>query len=237
MVCAQSGHGKTAFALNLVNDIALDQDYTVYYANAEMRPEELTQRIVANRAQIPASEIMSGRPVEVPKEVALERIFKEYSHMREKQLILSRVPMMSITTLRRAFRILANRDNKPHLILVDYVGRLELEGGEKGLQEWQKLYQISENLKALAVELDIPIVALAQLNEDGMIEGAKKMKNACDGVLFFEPIPEGEEEGMTQAQRRYANYRLKKYKVRRNDNSKPIYFNFDKKYQSISEVL
>lgn len=237
LVCAQSGHGKTAFALNIVNDIAIDQDYTVYYANAEMREDELTKRIASNRSRIPTSEVMSSQFIEVKPEDAIERLMNQYNIMLNKKLILSRIPIMSISSIRRAFKKLMNGSHKPDLILIDYIGRMDLERGDKGLQEWQKLYLLSEDIKTLAVELDVPIIALAQLNEDGKIEGAKKMKNACDGVLFFEPVTEEDEKLMNDAQKKYANYRLEKYKVRRNDNSKPIYINFTKKYQRIAEVL
>lgn len=237
LVCAQSGHGKTAFALNIVNDIAIDQDYTVYYANAEMREDELTKRIASNRSRIPTSEVMSSQFIEVKPEDAIERLMNQYNIMLNKKLILSRIPIMSISSIRRAFKKLMNGSHKPDLILIDYIGRMDLERGDKGLQEWQKLYLLSEDIKTLAVELDVPIIALAQLNEDGKIEGAKKMKNACDGVLFFEPVTEEDEKLMNDTQKKYANYRLEKYKVRRNDNSKPIYINFTKKYQRIAEVL
>jgi nucleoside-triphosphatase THEP1 len=237
MICAQSGHGKTAMALNIVNDIAIDQNYTVYYANAEMRDEELTERIASNRAFIPTSEVMSGNFIEVKKEMALEKLEHEYNIIRKKKLVLSRIPVMTINSIRRAFKKLANGGDKPDFILIDYIGRMDLDRGEKGLQEWQKLYLLAEDIKTLAVELDVPIVALAQLNEDGKIEGAKKMKNACDGVLFFEPVDEDDEKYMNQTQKKYANYRIEKYKVRRNDNSKPIYINFTKKYQRIAEVF
>lgn len=236
LVCAQSGHGKTAFALNIVNDIAIDQDYTVYYANAEMKEDELTKRIASNRAVIPTQEVMSATFQEVNRTDALAKLSDQYDLMANKKLILSRIPVMSTSSIRRAFKKLANSGNKPDFILIDYIGRMDLERKESGLTEWQKLYLLSEDIKTLAIELDVPIVALAQLNEDGKIEGAKKMKNACDGVLFFEPITD-DEPGMTQVQKQYANYKIVKYKVRRNDNSRPIYINFTKKYQRIAEVF
>jgi replicative DNA helicase len=180
---------------------------------------------------------MSGNFIEVKKEMALEKLEHEYNIIRKKKLVLSRIPVMTINSIRRAFKKLANGGDKPDFILIDYIGRMDLDRGEKGLQEWQKLYLLAEDIKTLAVELDVPIVALAQLNEDGKIEGAKKMKNACDGVLFFEPVDEDDEKYMNQTQKKYANYRIEKYKVRRNDNSKPIYINFTKKYQRIAEVF
>lgn len=236
LVCAQSGHGKTALALNIADDLSIDQDHVGYYANAEMREEELTMRIASKRSFIPTQEVMSANFVEIEKELALSKLAVQYDLMAKKNLILSRIPIMSISSIRRGFKKLVNAGRKPDYILIDYIGRMELERKESGLTEWQKLYLLSEDIKTLAIQLDVPIIALAQLNDDGQIEGAKKMKNACDGVLFFQPIEEDDTKHMNQSQKDYANYKIVKFKVRRNDNSKPIYINFTKKYQRIAEV-
>lgn len=237
LMCAQSGHGKTALALNISDDFSIDQDYVGYYANAEMRDEELSMRIASKRAIIPTKEVMSSVFVETDKNESLVKLSEQYDLIAKKNLILSRIPVMSISSIRRGYKKLMNAGKKPDYILIDYIGRMELERRESGLSEWQKLYLMSEDIKTLAVELDVPIIALAQLNEDGQIEGAKKMKNACDGVLFFEPVTDDDMKFMNQTQKSYANYKIVKYKVRRNDNSKPIYINFTKKYQRIAEVF
>jgi replicative DNA helicase len=230
LVCAQSGHGKTALALNISDDFSIDQNYIGYYANAEMRDEELSMRIASKRAIIPTQEVMSSNFMETKQTEALSKLSDQYDLIAKKNLILSRIPVMSISTIRRGYKKLLNAGRKPDYILIDYIGRMELERKDTGLSEWQKLYLLSEDIKTLAVQLDVPIIALAQLNDDGQIEGAKKMKNACDGVLFFEPVTD-------QSQKDYANYKIIKFKVRRNDNSKPIYINFTKKYQRIAEVF
>lgn len=235
LICAQSGHGKTALALNITNDLSITQNYIGYYANAEMRDDELSMRIVSKRAVIPTQEVMSSQFTMDTVE-ALEKISIEYDLIGKKNLILSRIPVMSISTIRRGYKKLMNAGKKPDYILIDYIGRMEVEGNVSGLTEWQKLYRLSEDIKTLAVQLDVPIIALAQLNDEGKIEGAKKMKNACDGVLFFEPVAEDDDKHMNKWQKEYANYKIVKFKVRRNDNSKPIYINFTKKYQRITEV-
>lgn len=237
LICAQSGKGKTALALNISDDLSIEQDHIGYYANAEMREDELSMRIASKRAIIPTKEVMSSHFMEVRKDEALRKLEEQYALIGRKNLILSRIPLLSISQIRRAYKKLVNAGKKPAYILVDYVGRMELEGKESGLAEWQKLYLMSEDIKTLAVQLDVPIIALAQLNDDGQIEGAKKMKNACDGVLFFEPVTDDDMKHMNPTQRNYANYKIVKFKVRRNDDSKPIYINFTKRYQRIAEVF
>lgn len=237
LLCAQSGHGKTALALNIADDLSIDQNHVGYYANAEMDDEELSNRVASKRSVIPTNEVMQGKYT-MDTATALDKLSTQYDLIGKKNLILSRIPVMTISTIRRGYKKLMNAGRKPDYILIDYIGRMELEGNHSGLSEWQKLYRIAEDVKTLAVQLNIPIIALAQLNDDGKIEGAKKMKNACDGVLFFEPIVEEEDNKyMNEKQKQYANYKIVKFKVRRNDNSRPIYINFTKEYQRIKEVL
>lgn len=239
MVCAQSGHGKTAIALNLAKDIAVDQENILYYLNAEMNVDELSSRIISNMTNVPTTELMTGR-IQAPVMEVLEHISNETDRLGKANLYLSRIPTMTIRSIRKGYTQLSRVGKKPDIMVIDYIGRMELEEPTNGLSEWQRLYELSEDIKTMAVELNIPIIVLAQLNGDGKIEGAKKMKNACDGVLFFEPITDemAEEESkyMNENQQRKANYKIVKYKVRRNDNSKPIYMQFIRDKQRVKEI-
>jgi len=236
MGCAQSGHGKTALALNIAENVAVTQKKIVYYANAEMNEEELTSRIVSNKSLIPAKDIMTGSFDGTNKDIALKRLYEVYKQLKESGLYLSKIPHMSVSTIRRGFKKMENGGKRPEMIIIDYIGRMEPTFDTRSMQEWQILYRLAEDCKTLAVELDVPILVLAQLNDEGKLEGAKKMRNACDGLLYFELVTESDEEIMTDFQKKTANYKIVKSKVRRNDNSKPIFINFDKKYQRISEV-
>jgi len=236
MACAQSGYGKTALALNIADNIAVTQKKIVYYANAEMNEEELTSRIVSNRSLIPAKDIMTGSFEGTNKEIALKKLYQTYKQLEEGELYLSKIPNMSVSSIRRGFKKLDNSSKRPEMIIIDYIGRMTPTFDTRSMQEWQILYRLAEDCKTLAVELDVPVIALAQLNDEGKLEGAKKMRNACDGLLYFELVTESDEEMMTDFQKKTANYKIVKSKVRRNDNSRPIFINFDKKYQRISEV-
>lgn len=238
MVCAESGKGKTALALNVAKDISIDQGHRLYYPNAEMQTEELTNRIVSNMTQVPATEIMSGQHDKVGDKLmeVIHAVSEAYDTIGKSNLCLSRIPTMTMKSIRRGYKKLKTLGRPPEIMIIDYIGRMELDEPAPGLNEWQILYKLAEASKTLAVELNIPVIVLAQLNEDGKIEGAKKMKNACDGVLFFEPVTEDDKQYMSNKQKLYANYKIVKYKVRRNDNSKPIYVHFNKSIQKIGEV-
>jgi replicative DNA helicase len=89
--------------------------------------------------------------------------------------------------------------------------------------------------------LNIPLFVLSQRNEDGQIEGAKKIANECDGVLYFEPITENDYDAIANTyikaeKRKQVNYKIIKKKIRRSSNTFPIYCEFDKDKQFINEV-
>lgn len=237
MVCAQSGHGKTAFALNLARVLGVEQNHVTYYLNAEMDDEELSGRLVAQISGASFTEIYTG---DVNPNTPWTKILSAYDKLADSKVVLSKIPHLTVTKAKGLASIVRQKMQGLECLIVDYIGRMEPEN-TKGLQEWQQLYQIIEQLKTLAVELDIPVIVLGQLTEAGMLEGAKKMKNACDGVLFFQPTSEDDIEGIERAigdpqKRALVNYKLVKFKVRRNDNSSPIYCRFIKATQKVVEL-
>ena len=92
------------------------------------------------------------------------------------------------------------------------------------------------------MELDVPVFMLGQRKQDGDIEGAKKIANECDGVLYFEPINEEYDREaidgtyLSAEKRRKVNYKITKRKIRRSSNTFPIFCSFDKEKQFINEV-
>ena len=72
-------------------------------------------------------------------------------------------------------------------MIIDYIGRMEKY--DPRFQEWQMLEQIIKTQKMLAQNLQIAVMCLVQLNPDGTLQGAKRMKNECDLMLKLSPIP------------------------------------------------
>ena len=72
-------------------------------------------------------------------------------------------------------------------MITDYIGRMEKY--DPRFQEWQMLEQIIKTQKMLAQNLQIAVMCLVQLNPDGTLQGAKRMKNECDLMLKLSPIP------------------------------------------------
>lgn len=237
MICAQSGHGKTGLALNLARVLGVEQNYVTYYLNTEMDDEELSGRLAAQLSGASFSEIYTGV---IEQGTSWPSILKAYDKLAESKVVLSKIPHLTVTKAKGLASIVRQKMQGLQCLIVDYIGRMEPEN-TRGLQEWQQLYQMIEQLKTLAVELDIPVIVLGQLTEAGMLEGAKKMKNACDGVLFFQPTTADDAEGIDRAignaqKRMLVNYKIVKYKVRRNDNATAIYCRFNKRTQKVVEL-
>src|SRR5699024_12672982 len=110
--------------------------------------------------------------------------------------------------------------NDLEYLIVDYVGRMEVKNYHGSI--WDELYEITKQLKELAIRMDVPIFLLAQRNHYGEDEGAKKMMNECDGVLFFQQTTEEDEELVNSSvicdREDIINYKIVNKKVGRDDN-------------------
>lgn len=242
LIAAKTGQGKTAIANNLARIFALYQKHAVYYENTEMKERELLERILAPIADVKVNEI-AHRQLEGTYDVRkakIERIKRAHDHFRQSKLYLSRIPSLTGTKAKALAKQVKTKYGELDCLFIDYIGRMDLEYS-KGMQEWQVLFKIIQQMKELAMELNIPVFVLSQRNEDGQIEGAKKIANECDGVLYFEPITENDYDAIANTyikaeKRKQVNYKIIKKKIRRSSNTFPIYCEFDKDKQFINEV-
>lgn len=239
MLAAKTGVGKTAFAINLARIFSVYQNYRGYYANTEMSEDEMISRLLAPVANVQIKEMLYGR-IEGSAEEQKEkrrRMTAAVDNYYKGKLVLSRIAYLPLYKLTGLSRQVKRLYGELDYLIVDYVGRMDVDDN-KNL--WDELYRITKGLKQLAVELDIPVFMLAQRNEEGFIEGAKKMKNECDGVLLIEPVSDGDsqfiENYIDPQHSKFVNYKILKDKVRRSDNSYPIYCMFDKSRGIIQEA-
>lgn len=239
MIAAKTGEGKSAFAINLARIFSMYQQYIGYYLNTEMRIDELIARLLAPIAKVKSNEIETGK-VEgtlADRQEKKDNITKAYQKYKQSKFILSRLPHLPLFKAKGLAKQVRLRFDGLDYLVVDYIGRMQMNNMQN---TWDELYEITKGLKELAVELNIPIFMLAQRNQAGDVEGAKKMMNECDGVLFFEPITDDDKEYIQRYVRsdeqQKVNYRIVKKKVRRNDNATPIYCKFDKSKSLILEA-
>jgi len=168
IVAGRPSMGKTAFALNLAQYAALEAHMGAAVFSLEMSKEQLVLRMLCSEAKVDQSKVRAGFAAErdYPKlAIAAERL-------SDAPIYIDDTPALSILELRaKARRLKRDRDANLGLIIVDY---LQLMRGPSVDSREQEISAISRSLKALAKELNIPIVALSQLNRQVEQRGDKR---------------------------------------------------------------
>jgi replicative DNA helicase len=232
---AQTGHGKTAFALNTANAICVEERKPLFYLNTEMSKDQLATRWGAMLSKQLAQQIRSGsltdKQADETKEAYKKLINSNYITYRLASPTASRADILTRK---------AKMQYGIQMMILDYVGRMQKM--ERGMEEWQVLEQIVKTMKELAANQEIAVMVLAQLNDDGSLQGAKRMRNECDLVMKLLPVGEGERIKQTdieaKAQIRYERFNYALYVDKARDFAGNIYIPlvFDMERQTIREA-
>ena len=159
LLAARPSVGKTALAVNIARN-----DHRVAIFSLEMSKAQLAQRMLSSLSLINLKNLISGDIDE------WEDIFQASSIIAEKSIYIDDTAGISITELRSKCRRL-KADGGLDFIMIDYLQLMTSEGRNENRQ--QEISTISRNLKALAKELDVPILALSQLSRDSEKSGRK----------------------------------------------------------------
>jgi replicative DNA helicase len=230
---AQTGHGKTAYALHTARAVSVDNRRNMLYLNTEMSREQIALRWGSILSGIEHERIRSGQL----NETELSRVFAGYSRLRESGFYSYPCPNLTpekTVSIGRKFKAQKNID----MMIIDYVGRMEKF--DPRLQEWQMLEQIVKAQKTLAQNLKMVVICLVQLNPDGTLQGAKRMKNECDLMLKLRPIPKEELEENEQLKNYlHPNYYIEIEKNRdgRSGVKIPICFDLQKQIMKDAERI
>ena len=157
LIAARPAMGKTAFALNLVQNAALKGDASVAVFSLEMSKEQLVQRMVAAQSSVELKTIKTG-PLAAND---WPRITDGMAVLSGAKIHIDDTPGIKISELRSKCRKL-KIEKGLDLVLIDYLQLMEGEGHNESRQ--QEIDKISRSLKILAKELDCPVVALSQLS-------------------------------------------------------------------------
>lgn len=158
IIAARPAMGKTAFVLSMAKNMAVDFNIPIAIFTLEMANVQLVKRLISNVAQLEGEKIKSGQLTSEEWDRLNTRLRKVYS----APLYLDETPGLSITELRTKARRLV-RERGVKMIMIDYLQLMNATGLKLGSRE-QEVSTISRSLKALAKELEIPIIALSQLN-------------------------------------------------------------------------
>lgn len=158
IIAARPAMGKTAFVLSMAKNMAVDFSIPIAIFSLEMANVQLVKRIISNVADLNGEQIKSGQLSEQEWDRLNTRLRSVYS----APLYLDETPGLSITELRTKARRLV-REHGVKMIMIDYLQLMTATGMKLGSRE-QEVSMISRSLKGLAKELNIPIIALSQLN-------------------------------------------------------------------------
>ena len=164
IIAARPAMGKTAFALNLATHAAMTQNKSVAVFNLEMSAEQLAMRILSSLGQIEGFKLRTGNLMNND----WKRINEAVSQLSNTNLVIDDTPGITIGEIRAKCRRLASSEKGLALVVIDY---LQLISGGKnyGANRQQEVSDISRSLKTLAMELNVPIIALSQLSRS--VEG------------------------------------------------------------------
>jgi len=158
VLAARPSVGKTAFALNIARNAAVLARKPVVVFSLEMSKQALVQRLICSEAAVDSYLLRTGQA----DSLAFQRIAKAMDTLTQADLWIDDTPALSISQLRsRARRMKAQ--NGIELVVIDY---LQLMHGGRQESRVQEVSDISSGLKAIAKELDVPVLALSQLSRE-----------------------------------------------------------------------
>jgi len=159
IVAARPGMGKTSFTLSLALNSAVEYRRPVAFFSLEMSALQVAQRLISMQAEIEGSKLRNGQ-LEDFEWAQLHRAIEQLS---EAPLFVDDTPALNIFELRAKCRRL-KQHHKIELVIVDYLQLMTATVKDKNFNREQVISTISRALKGLAKELDIPVIALAQLS-------------------------------------------------------------------------
>jgi replicative DNA helicase len=157
LVAARPSVGKTSFALNLVRNMVVDGEAPVFFVSLEQSRVELAERLLCCQARVDSHRLRKG----MLSSEDMDRLIEAGSTLRGARLFIDDSPAQGMLRIAANARRLKLRQNI-RLVVIDYLQLIEPENRRDPRQE--QVAQISRRLKFLAKELNIPVIALAQVN-------------------------------------------------------------------------
>lgn len=174
IIAARPSMGKTAFVLSLARNIVVQYSRGVAFFSLEMSSVQLINRLLVSESGIDSRVLKNGRL----SDAEWEKLHKSIVPLQNAPLFVDDTPSLSIFE----FRSKARRLKKQHdieLIIIDYLQLMTGPSDTRGNRE-QEVAAISRSLKAIAKELEIPIIALSQLNRSVETRGGNKRPQLSD---------------------------------------------------------
>ncbi|HHH36025.1 MAG TPA: replicative DNA helicase [Gammaproteobacteria bacterium] len=158
IVAGRPSMGKTTFAMNMAENVAIKSGLPVAVFSMEMPGEALTMRMISSLGRIDGHRIRTGQL----EDDEWPRLTSTVNILSQAQLFIDDTAALSPTDLRARARRLMREQGQLGLIVIDYLQLMQVPGG--GENRTNEISIISRSLKALAKELNVPVIALSQLN-------------------------------------------------------------------------
>ena len=171
IIAARPGMGKTAFVLSMARNVAIDFGHPVALFSLEMSSVQLITRLISSETGLSSEKLRTGKL----EKHEWEQLSIKVKNLEKAPLFIDDTPSLSIFDLRAKARRLSSQHGIK-LIIVDYL-QLMTAGGSSGKgvgNREQEISTISRNLKALAKELAVPVIALSQLSRAVETRGSSK---------------------------------------------------------------
>lgn len=159
LVAARPSMGKTAFVLNVAQNIAFKVNKTVAIFSLEMSKEQLVNRLFSLESQVDSQSLRTGNL----KDSDWEKLIESAGIIGKSNLIIDDTPGISITELRskcRKYKL----EHDLAIIIIDYLQLMSGSAGGRNESRQQEISDISRSLKSVARELHVPVIALSQLS-------------------------------------------------------------------------
>jgi len=159
LIAARPSMGKTALVLNMAQNVAIREKKSVAFFSLEMSKEQLVQRMLCAEASIDSSRLRIGEL----EDNDWEKLIWAADSLSRADIFIDDTPGITVMEMRAKARRLKVEHNL-QLIVIDYLQLMQGSGKKSGENRQQELSDISRSLKALARELNVPVIALSQLS-------------------------------------------------------------------------
>jgi replicative DNA helicase len=160
IVAGRPSMGKTAFSINIAENVALDTGLPVAVFSMEMGATQLAMRMIGSVGRLDQHRMRTGRL----EDEDWEKLTTALGRLNEAPIFIDEGAGLSSFDVRARARRLHRQMGKLGLIVIDYLQLMSAPAGKQGENRATEISEISRSLKALAKELNVPVIALSQLN-------------------------------------------------------------------------
>ncbi len=174
IIAARPGMGKTAFVLSMARNIAVDHQRPIAIFSLEMSSVQLVNRLIASETEISSEKLRKGNL----RDDEFHQLHARIGKLSNAPIFIDDTPALSVFELRAKCRRLKQQHNI-EIVVIDYLQLMTAGGDGKGNRE-QEISTISRSIKGIAKELNVPMIALSQLNRSVETRGGDKRPQLSD---------------------------------------------------------